>query len=149
MVLQNNCDIAEQLWYCKFIFATLAKILKLSGLQKLVADLSLIIGDIQFFALENFRFPLGFLKSFPSGNIVYIEINSDISLNEDALLNSFVFWIKISINIIASHSDMPKGILYTRVVKSSLIISVISLERHFFSFITANTCFSNTTVLAV
>ncbi len=31
-VLQNNYDIAEQLWYCKFIFATLAKILKLSRL---------------------------------------------------------------------------------------------------------------------
>ena len=46
MVLQNNCDIAEQLWYCKFIFATLAKILKLSGLQKLVADPSLPSGRV-------------------------------------------------------------------------------------------------------
>ncbi len=48
-------------------------------------DVIRIIGDIQSFTLENFRIPLDFLRSFFSGNIIYIEINSAILPNMNAL----------------------------------------------------------------
>ncbi len=52
-------------------------------------------------------------------------------------------------NIAASHSDKPEGILYTRIVKSLLIILIVPSERRPFSFIAANTYFNNTTILAI
>ncbi len=108
-----------------------------------------MIGGIQSFTLKNFEIPLGSLKSFPSDNIVYIEINFTISPNEGALSNLLVFWINIPINIAASCSNILGSIRYTKVIKSLLIISVTLSEIYFSSFNVTNTCFNNTTILAV
>src|SRR6266542_830369 len=108
-----------------------------------------VIGDIQPLALVNFRIPLGSLRSFSSGNIVYTITNLPTSPIVGARSNSFIFWIKVSINITTPHSDIFGGSLYTRVIKSSLIISVIPPERYPSSFRFAITYLNNATVLAV
>ena len=80
---------------------------------------------------------------------MYNETNSPISPDIGIRSNPFIFWIKVPINIAAFHSDNSGDILYMRVVKSLLIISIIPPERRPFSFIAANTCLSNTIIFAI
>ncbi len=68
----------------------------------------------------NLGVSLDSLRFCSSDNIVYIKINLAILSDEGAFLNPFIFWINVFIKIAASHSDKLKGVLYTRVVKSSL-----------------------------
>jgi len=51
--------------------------------------------------------------------------------------------------IAASHSDTVGHALYTKVVKSSFIISIILLARCCSSFIAAKTYLNNATILEV
>ncbi len=97
----------------------------------------------------NFEVSFSFFKSHPFSNIVYTKISLATLLDEGALSNPFIFWISVLIKIAAHCSDISKGTLYTKVVKSSLIISVVSPKRHPFSFMIATTCLSNITVLAI
>jgi len=52
-------------------------------------------------------------------------------------------------NIAASYFDILGGSLYIKVVKSSLIISIVPPEGHLFSLTAANTCLNNVTVLEI
>ncbi len=81
--------------------------------------------------------------------MVYIEINSITSLDEGALSNLLVFWINVPRKIAAPYSVTVGDILYTKVVNSSFIISIIPSVRSFSSFKVAKTCLNNTTVLLV
>ncbi len=103
----------------------------------------------QFLALTNFEVPTSFFKSPSLGTIVYSKINSAVSPNESALSNPFVLWINVSIKIAAPHSDTVEHALYSKIIKSSFIISIIPLIRFFSSFIAAITCLNNATVLEV
>ncbi len=51
--------------------------------------------------------------------------------------------------IAAPHSVTVGGALYTKVVKSSFIISIIPPVRPFSSFKAANTCLNSATVLVI
>jgi len=105
--------------------------------------------DAQLLALVNFGVSISSLRSSSFGIIVYTEINLATSPVVDALINPSVFWINVSIKIAASRSVIVEGALYTRVVKSSFIISMISSVKPFSSFIVAITCLNNATVLLV
>ncbi len=100
-------------------------------------------------ALVNFEVPLGSLRSFSFSTSVYIETNALISPKVGAYWNLLVFWNKILINITAPFSVNCGIVAYTKVVKSSLIISVIPSERCSSSFMAAITYLNNTTILEV
>jgi len=121
----------------------------LGVLLSVIFDFLEVIGGIQSLALVNFRVSFDSLKSSFFGNMVYIEINLATSPDESALSNPFIFWISIPIKITAPHSDTIRGILYTKVVKSSFIISTIPSVRLFSSFNITKTYFSNTIILVV
>ncbi len=99
--------------------------------------------------LVNFKVLLGVLRSFLSGSIVYIEINSPILPDVGAQSNLLVFWINVSINIATPHSDKARDTLYTKIVKSLLIISKVPSKRRPFSFIATSIYLNNTTVQEV
>ncbi len=118
----------------------------------LISPVSIGLGvdiDTQLLALINFEVPISSLRSSSFSIIVYTEINSATSPDVDALINPSVFWISIPIKIAAPHLVTIGGALYTKVVKSSFIISMISLVRPFFSLIAVITCLNNATVLPV
>jgi len=89
--------------------------------------------NAQLLALVNFGVPISSLRSSSFGIIVYTEINLATSPTVGALINPSVFWINVLIKIAASHSVTVRGALYTKVVKSSFIISMIPPVRPFSS----------------
>ncbi len=97
----------------------------------------------------NFEVLAGFFRSSLSGITVYIDINSTTSPDVNALSNLFVYWSNMSISIVVPCSGTSGSTLYTNVVKSLFIISVVAPERCFSSFNTAIICLNNITVLAV
>ncbi len=103
----------------------------------------------QLLALTNFGVPINSSKSSSFGIMVYMEINSANSPDVGALSNPLVCWINVPINIAAPHSVSVKGYLYTNVVKSSFIISIISPVIFFSSLRATNTCLNSATVLLV
>ncbi len=128
------------------VFSEIPKVFQedvlLSGVL-LVSSVSVGLGvdvDIQLLALVNFGVPISSLRSSFFGIIVYTEINSATFPDIGALINPSVFWISVSIKIAASRSITVRGALYTKVVKSSFIISMIPLVRPFSSLIVAITC---------
>ena len=81
--------------------------------------------------------------------MVYTEINSANSPEVGALSNLLVYWINVLIKIAAPHSVSVRGYLYTNVVKSSFIISIIPSVSSFSSLRVTKTCLNNATVLLV
>ncbi len=79
----------------------------------------------QLLALVNFGIPIDSSRSFFFGIMVYIEISSANSPDVGALSNPPVCWINVLIKIAAPHSVNVRGYLYTNIVKSSFIISII------------------------
>jgi len=75
------------------------------------------------------------LRSSSFGIIIYTEINSATSSAISVLINPSVFWISVPIKIAAPRLVTVRGALYTKVVKSSFIISIIPPVRPFSSFI--------------
>src|SRR6266540_854844 len=103
----------------------------------------------QSFALINFGVPIGSLRSSFSGNTVNCDINAANSPEVGALSNPSVCWINIPIKIAAPRSVSIRGYLYTNVIKSSLIISIIPSVSSFSSLRLAKTCLNSATVLLV
>ncbi len=83
------------------------------------------------------------------GIIIYTDINSATSPDESTLSNPLVFYIKVLRKIAAPRSVIIESALYTNVVNSSFIISIISLVKPFSFFIATITCFNNTVILTV
>ncbi len=81
--------------------------------------------------------------------MVYIEINSATSPDEGTLSKPLVFWTNVLMKIAAPPLVIVRGALYTKVVRSSFIISMIPPVRPFFSFRATNTCLNSVTVLVV
>ena len=81
--------------------------------------------------------------------MVYSEINSANSPEVGALSNLLVRWINVPIKIAAPCSVTVRGYLYTNVVKSSFIISIIPPVSSFSFLRAAKTCLNNVTVLLV
>ena len=71
------------------------------------------------------------------------------SSDDGALSKLLVFWINVLIKIAAPHSVTVEGALYTRVVKSSFIISRIPSVRPFSSLIAVIVYLNNATILLV
>ena len=103
----------------------------------------------QLLALINFGVPISSSRLSSFGIMVYSEISSANSPDVGALSNPSVCWINDPIKIAAPHSDNVGGCLYTNVVNSSFIISMIPLESFLSSLRAAKTCLNNTTVLLV
>ncbi len=79
----------------------------------------------QLLALVNFEVPISSLRSFFLGIMVYCDISAANSPEVEALSNLSVCWINVLIKIAAPLSINVGGYLYTNVVKSSFIISII------------------------
>ncbi len=103
----------------------------------------------QLLALVNFEVPISSLRSSFFGKMVYCDINAANSSEVGALSNPSVFWINVPIKIAASHSVNIGGYLYTNVVKSSFIISIIPPVNFFSSLTLAKTCLNSAMVLLV
>ena len=103
----------------------------------------------QLLALVNFGVSISSSRSFSFGIIVYSKINSANSPKVGALSNLLVCWINVSTKIAASHSVNVRGYLYTNVVKSLFIISIILPVSSFSSLRATKTCLNNATVLLV
>ncbi len=81
--------------------------------------------------------------------MVYYDINAANSPEVGVLSNPSVCWINILIKIVASHSVNVGGYLYTNVVRSSFIISIIP-PISFLSFLRlAKTCLNSAMILLV
>ncbi len=103
----------------------------------------------QLLALTNFRVPIGSLRSSFLGIMVYCKISAANSPEVGALSNPSVCWINVLIKIAAPRSVSIGGYLYTKVVNSSFIISIIP-PVSFLSFLRlAKTCLNSVTVLLV
>src|SRR6266498_4590200 len=103
----------------------------------------------QLLVLVNFEIPISSLRYSSFGIIVYSEINPANSSEVGALSNLLVCWINVLTKIAASHSVSVGGYLYTNVIKSSFIISIIPLVSSFSSLRTIKTCLNNATVLLI
>src|SRR6266498_2545918 len=103
----------------------------------------------QLLTLTNFGVPISSSRSSFFGITVYCDINAANSPEVGALSNPLVCWINVSIKIAAPRSVNVGGYLYTNVVKSSFIISIIPPVSSLSSLRFANTCLNNATVLLV
>ena len=103
----------------------------------------------QLLALINFEVPIGCSRSSSFGIIVNWKINEANSPDVGALSNPSVCWINVPIKIAAPRSVNVEGALYTRVVKSSFIISITPPVISFSSLRVTKTCLNNATVLLV
>src|SRR6266540_1264608 len=103
----------------------------------------------QLLALINFGVPIDSLRSSSFGTIVNWEINAANSSEVEALSNPSVCWINVPIKIAALRSVNVGWALYTNVVKSSLIISIIPPVSSLSSLRLAKTCLNSVTILLV
>ncbi len=103
----------------------------------------------QLLALVNFGIPIDSSRSSFFGIMVYCDINAANSSEVGALSNPSICWINVLIKIAAPRSVSVRGYLYTNVVKSSLIISIIPLVSSFSSLRLAKTYLNNAIVLLV
>ncbi len=103
----------------------------------------------QLLALINFGVPISSLRSSSFGIIVNYDINVANSPEVGARSNPSVCWINVPTKMAAPHSVKVGGCLYTNVVKSSFIISIIPPVSSLSSLRLAKTCLNNATVLLV
>src|SRR6266542_2742449 len=103
----------------------------------------------QLLALVNFGIPISSSRSSSFGIIVYNEINSTNSSEIGALSNLLVCCINVPIKIAAPRSINVGGYLYTNIVKSSFIISIIPPVNSFSSLRATKICLNNAIVLLV
>ena len=141
-----------------FIPGVVSEILKVFQGDVPLSDVLLSIGCFdssgilwidQLLALVNFGIPISSSKSFFFSIIVYCDISAANSPEIGALSNPSVYWINVLIKIAASHSISVRGYLYTNIVKSSFIISIIPPVSSFSSLRLAKTCLNSATVLLV
>ena len=100
----------------------------------------------QLLVLVNFKVPIGSSRSSSFGIIVYSKINfPDVG----ALSNLLVCWINVSIKTAAPHLVSIRGYLYTNIIKSLFIISIIPPVIFFSSLRATKTYLNNATVLLV
>src|SRR6266540_735508 len=141
-----------------FIPGVISGILKVFQGDVLLSGVPLSIGCFggsgvlcvsQLLALINFGVLIGCCKSSSFGIIVNCDINAANSPEVGALLNPSVCWINVPIKIAAPCSVNVGGALYTNIVKSSFIISIIPPVSSFSSLRLAKTCLNNATVLLV